>query len=135
MALLREALVPLALILFAGVYWWTTRNLPPASTVFPYVVIGFMCIVGVAILGKQILVGGNDRDNTPLATWRAPTLWALSVGFVVLFLQIGFVPAAVLFLCAAYLLYGTRPLMAVIVAAGVTGTYYLLFGVLIGMNL
>lgn len=135
MAVLREALIPLVLLISAGTYWWMTRALPSASTVFPYVIMGFMAVMGVAIIVKEFLTSGSDRKDDPLVTWRAPALLVLSAGFVAMFVQIGFVPAALIFLCTSYIVLGTKPLLAVIVAASLTGAYYLLFAVLIGMNL
>jgi len=135
MALLREALIPVAMLIFFGVYWWMTSRLPAASTVFPYVIMGFMAAVGVAILVKEVISPRKNTGDEPLMTWRAPAMLALSVGFVGMFLAFGFLPASLIFLCVSYVVLGTKPLMAVIVAVSLTAAYYLLFATLIGMNL
>lgn len=141
MLVLREVMIPGLILVTLSVYYWQTKHLPVTSAIFPYVVMTAMGVIAIAIILKAAirayLASGVAQSIEPAESnlLRVPVMVALSAAFVGLFYNFGFLIATPVFLIAAFLFLGVKPLSALIVGVCGTAVYYLLFSVLLGLNL
>lgn len=141
MLVFREIMIPSLILITISVYYTQTRHLPVNSTVFPNIVMAAMGLLAIAIIIKTSMRAYRESDTAqktePLGAnqIRVPMMVALSAGFVALLHATGFLIATPVFLIVAFLFLGVRPLSAFIIGVCGTAIYYLLFAVLLGLNL
>ena len=136
MTRLGGLLPPILGLALATLYYAVTYNLPLESRIFPQTVLAPVVVFGLILLVRQLRVPeAATESRTDGQRSQAPAVFALSVGFVAGFAYLGFVAAAFLFLVASLRYLRNSWLMSLAVAVGVTGGYYLIFVVLLGMSL
>lgn len=141
MPVFREVTIPGLILIAIAVYYFQTRHLPVTSSIFPYVVMAAMGVFAIAIIlnasvrayrASGVAQSAEPEDSNQLLV---SGMVALSAGFVALLYAVGFVIATPIFLIAAFLFLGVKPLSALIIGVCGTAVYYLLFSVLLGLNL
>lgn len=130
-----EALIPGLLVAFGTVYFVTTTGLPIESTVFPRFLMIVMFVLAILIGATAIIQGEGSKPLTMDATRRPALVLLCSVGFLVLFTLLGFIPASIIFLFALMALLGVTPVRAGVIAVLFTLAMYGVFGKLFLVDL
>jgi ABC-type dipeptide/oligopeptide/nickel transport system permease subunit len=141
MLVFREVMIPGLILITISIYYTQTRHLPLNSTIFPNIVMAAMGLLAIAIIIKASISAyrrsdfAQDPDTSGINQFRVPMMVALSAGFVAMLHVTSFMMATPVFLIGAFLFLGVRPLPAILIGVCGTAIYYLLFAVLLGLNL
>jgi len=131
-ALLSEAVVPVAGIVYAVALVWTTWGLPQESTIFPRTMFCALVILGILLMLAEIkLASGPPKP----VDHRAYAMLGLSLAFVLVMSFVGYLPAAMLFLLISLIALKQRLVVAISIAIGLPGVIYALFTVAFGISL
>lgn len=134
---LVELILPAALAVFGVVYYLTTTDLSRQAVFFPHMMMVVMAALTAIVLLKEFF----DRRRPdyavrePAAGWRETltgarkplSVFALALAYYGLIILAGYFAATVAFLLASLLVFGVRPLRAVLLAVLFPGALYLVF--------
>ncbi len=134
MSLWKELIVPGVVVAFGLAYAVDIRGLPTESTVFPYFLMILMPLLVVLILWQEwrhlrATTTGETAGEDDQPSLKAPLIvLSASVGYVALYAVSHFLIATFVYMVAVTVIFGVKPLKAAVIAAGVAGSFYVLFG-------
>lgn len=123
--LTRDTVSGTALVVLAASYYLGARSLPDGPATFPRLLSLALLVIGGVIAARGARSVGSDR----LELARPFALIGLTVLYGVLFIQIGFVPATLVYAAASAWFFGLPGARALVTGVAVTGGLYLLFEV------
>ena len=137
MSLWKELIVPGVVVVFGLAYAVDIHGLPTESTVFPYFLMILMPLLAVLIMLQEwryqrATATGEAPDAAGEAahpSLKAPLIvLSASVGYVALYAVCHFLIATFVYMVAVTMIFGVKPLKAAVIAAGIAGSFYVLFG-------
>ena len=114
-ALLRALSVPLFILTLTALYWWSIQDAASSAQRVPLVVIFFIMAMSAIVIIKEMIVirleNKQQEDDFDLHLWAIHNgqriyFVAISLGYFLLFIYLGFNIANVIFLTAALPLAG-----------------------------
>lgn len=133
MAFLRELIIPALTGVFLLAYFIDVQGLPIQSQIFPFTLMVAMVLVAIPLAIREYKrIGGvgvpaKPLEGRPDGPRRIFALFTMSIGYVILWAVIGFLPATVLFLIASMATFGVSWIRAALIGLILTALMYGLF--------